>query len=71
MNFGSTSLRLLEALPVAEPPRSKLLACKKIVRTLRDDLPNEATHRLCQKLRALLKGVVEDTQSTTDERQQA
>jgi hypothetical protein len=65
VNIGTVARTALKAVK-NESIESRLLVSKKIIKDL-EDLPNEASFRLCRDLRAVLKSVTKDPQASADQ----
>jgi hypothetical protein len=69
MNIGTISRQALRAV-ARESIENRLLVSKKIIKEV-EDTPNEASHRLCQELRATLKSVATGTNATGEQVREA
>jgi hypothetical protein len=65
MNVGTISRQALRAVS-GESLENRILVSKKIIREI-EDTPSEASHRLCQDLRATLKSVTTDPRATGEQ----
>jgi hypothetical protein len=65
MNIGTISRQALRAVS-GESVENRILVSKKIIKEI-EDTPNEASHRLCQDLRATLKSVITDPSATGEQ----